>query len=489
MTSPSLTTQTSQSSGTSLSGSGQHPLPPPSGLGQSPSYQLQATSDVRPQLQATNDVPPQLQTSPHASTLPSQQSIPAESTPALQLHEGEPTPQQGSPPVALPLDPNSSSNSLPLQHQQQQQPIAQLSTALSDDQGHTGSTPQDASAASLLSHAALLQAAPQRRGLRPPPAPPSAGSEALPGRQASTHVQNDAPQRGGLRPPPAPPGHDSCTLLGRQASAHDQNLAAQSAGLRPPPAPPGDDTGMLLGRQTSIPDRSNAGVEGVTVEARPAHETQYSLGAPQVAGFSTPQMGSGQFQAQFRRQPSTDSLQAAAQQHNQHTSTQQQLNTNFAQTGWQQTAQSTQLAEQRQSNAGFAQSRQQPSAESIQLAEQRQSNADFAQAASLQSMLGRSMPDTQDEASESDVSAQDRQKFVQSLQSPDKGSKAKGLAKGFTRMKARAKDMLQSGSQGSSSSQAGASDGTASNAGLSRGSKMARDMTTMFGGLKRPAHE
>ena len=148
---------------------------------------------------------------------------------------------------------------------------------------------------------------------------------------------------------------------------------------------------------------------------------------------------------------------------------------------------------------GSSQTRQVSSAEPIQALQQpyshspmaqQQANADFAQGSGLQGMLGRGTPDVEDEASESEVSVRDRQKFMQSLHSPDKASKGKGLAKGFGRMKARAKDLMQSGSQaGAPSAQEGGAEPGVSNAGPSRGSRMARDVTMMFGGLKRPTNQ
>ena len=150
------------------------------------------------------------------------------------------------------------------------------------------------------------------------------------------------------------------------------------------------------------------------------------------------------------------------------------------------------------SDQGAPQTRQMLSAEAIQALQQpyshspmaqQQANADFAQGSGLQGMLGSGSPDVEGETSESEVSVRDRQKFMQSLHSPDKASKSKGLAKGFGRMKARAKDLMQSGSQaGAPSAQEGADPGV-SNAGLSRGSRMARDVTMMFGGLKRPTNQ
>ena len=123
--------------------------------------------------------------------------------------------------------------------------------------------------------------------------------------------------------------------------------------------------------------------------------------------------------------------------------------------------------------------------------------ADAGPNSALQAMLGSSAPDTPEEEAGSDVSAQDRMKFMQSLQSPDRGARGKTFAKGFGRMKARAKDMLQSGVQsvnppaGQPSASQGPREGdqTDPNAGLSRGGKMARDVTMMFAGLKRPAND
>lgn len=123
--------------------------------------------------------------------------------------------------------------------------------------------------------------------------------------------------------------------------------------------------------------------------------------------------------------------------------------------------------------------------------------ADSGPTSALQAMLGSSAPDTAEETAGSDVSAQDRMKFMQSLQSPDRGGRGKTFAKGFGRMKARAKDMLQSGVQSvntpagqpSASQGVGAGDQPDPSAGLGRGSKMARDMTMMFAGLKRPANQ
>ena len=116
----------------------------------------------------------------------------------------------------------------------------------------------------------------------------------------------------------------------------------------------------------------------------------------------------------------------------------------------------------------------------------------------LEGMLGRAAPDTEDEEEESEASAQDRQKFMQSLQSPDRGStRTKNLAKGFGRMRAKAKDMLQARNAGGASAgpagQTAPAQGTSkealqtpTDAELGRGSRLARDMTMMFAGLKKP---
>ena len=121
-----------------------------------------------------------------------------------------------------------------------------------------------------------------------------------------------------------------------------------------------------------------------------------------------------------------------------------------------------------------------------------------SQAPGLEGMLGSPMPDSHYVEEDTGASEQDRQKFMQSLQSPEKGSKTKNWAKGFGSMRAKAKDMLQARNAG-----AGGSAGqgvlageapmgapqTAPDAGLGRGSKLARDMTTMFAGLKKPANQ
>jgi hypothetical protein len=114
----------------------------------------------------------------------------------------------------------------------------------------------------------------------------------------------------------------------------------------------------------------------------------------------------------------------------------------------------------------------------------------------LEGMLGRAAPDSEEEEEDSKVSAQDRQKFMQSLQSPDRGStRTKNLAKGFGRMRAKAKDLMQARATGAASSgpagqpapAPGASKG--SDAELGRGGRLARDMTSMFSGLKKPANQ
>ena len=124
-------------------------------------------------------------------------------------------------------------------------------------------------------------------------------------------------------------------------------------------------------------------------------------------------------------------------------------------------------------------------------------------ATGLEGMLGRSAPDSDTEEEGSEASAQDRQRFVQSLQSPDQGaSRSRNLAKGFGRMRAKAKDMLQSKNAGSpsgpntrSAQQApsqGSSDGASHNATdteLGKRGRLARDMTLMFAGLKKPTNQ
>ena len=117
----------------------------------------------------------------------------------------------------------------------------------------------------------------------------------------------------------------------------------------------------------------------------------------------------------------------------------------------------------------------------------------------LEGMLGRAAPDSDTEEEESAASAQDRQRFMQSLQSPDRGaSRTKNLAKGFGRMRAKAKDMLQTRSAGSPlagrpAPQAPSQGATAeasqipTDAELGRGGRFARDMTMMFAGLKKPS--
>ena len=124
----------------------------------------------------------------------------------------------------------------------------------------------------------------------------------------------------------------------------------------------------------------------------------------------------------------------------------------------------------------------------------------------LEGMLGRPAPDSDTDEASSEVSAQDRQRFMQSLQSPEKGgSRTKQFTQGFGRMRAKAKDMLQARSAANSSS-AGSSSGVAASstsaeeaskpstaapndAEMSRGGKMARDMTMMFAGLRKQSKQ
>ena len=120
----------------------------------------------------------------------------------------------------------------------------------------------------------------------------------------------------------------------------------------------------------------------------------------------------------------------------------------------------------------------------------------------LEGMLGRSAPDSDTEEEESAASAQDRQKFMKSLQSPDQGSsRSRNLVQGFGRMRAKAKDMLQAKNAGSPSgpntrsAQQAPSQGSADDAShtptdveLGKRGRLARDMTLMFG-LKKPANQ
>ena len=117
----------------------------------------------------------------------------------------------------------------------------------------------------------------------------------------------------------------------------------------------------------------------------------------------------------------------------------------------------------------------------------------------LEGMLGRPAPDSEGEEEESAASAQDRQRFMQSLQSPERGpSRTKNLAKGFGRMRAKAKDMLQTRNaespragrpapQAQSQGVAAEASQAPTDAELGRGGRFARDMTMMFAGLKKPS--
>lgn len=125
------------------------------------------------------------------------------------------------------------------------------------------------------------------------------------------------------------------------------------------------------------------------------------------------------------------------------------------------------------------------------------------QATGLEGMLGRSAPDSDKEEEESAASSQDRQRFMQSLQSPDQGaSRSRNLAKGFGRMRAKAKDMLQAKNAGSppgpstrSAQQApqqgvaGRTAPTPTDAEPGKRGRLARDMTMMFAGLKKPINQ
>ena len=114
----------------------------------------------------------------------------------------------------------------------------------------------------------------------------------------------------------------------------------------------------------------------------------------------------------------------------------------------------------------------------------------------LEGMLGMAAPESEEEEEDSEVSAQDRQKFMQSLQSPDRGStRTKNLAKGFGRMRAKAKDLMQARAAGAASGGPAGQPAPAqgapkgSDAELGRGGRLARDMTSMFAGLKKPANQ
>lgn len=125
------------------------------------------------------------------------------------------------------------------------------------------------------------------------------------------------------------------------------------------------------------------------------------------------------------------------------------------------------------------------------------------QASGLEGMLGRAAPDSDTEEEESAASAQDRQRFMQSLQSPDQGSsRSRNLAKGFGRMKAKAKDMLQAKNAGSphapgnrSAQQAsaqgvpGEGSHTPTDAELGKRGRLARDVNMLFAGLKKPSSQ
>lgn len=116
----------------------------------------------------------------------------------------------------------------------------------------------------------------------------------------------------------------------------------------------------------------------------------------------------------------------------------------------------------------------------------------------LEGMLGSAAHGVEEEEEEeSEASAQDRQKFMQSLQSPDRGStRTKNLAKGFGRMRAKAKDLMQARNAGAASSgpagqpaPAQGASHTPTDAELGRGGRLARDMTMMLAGLKKPANQ
>ena len=118
--------------------------------------------------------------------------------------------------------------------------------------------------------------------------------------------------------------------------------------------------------------------------------------------------------------------------------------------------------------------------------------------------MGRAAPDPEEDEEASEVSAQDRQRFMQSLHSPEKGGpKTKNFTKGFERMRAKAKDMyLQAKSTGANAAGSGAAaqaphapegsrEGASAqtDAELGRGGRLARDMTMMFAGLKKQAKQ
>lgn len=122
------------------------------------------------------------------------------------------------------------------------------------------------------------------------------------------------------------------------------------------------------------------------------------------------------------------------------------------------------------------------------------------QATGLEGMLGRSAPDSDTEEEESAASAQDRQSFMKSLQSPDQGaSRSRNLVQGFGRMRAKAKDMLQAKNAGSPSGpntqqaplqgSANGASHTPTDAELGKRGRLARDMTLMFAGLKKPTNQ
>ena len=120
----------------------------------------------------------------------------------------------------------------------------------------------------------------------------------------------------------------------------------------------------------------------------------------------------------------------------------------------------------------------------------------------LEGMLGRFAPDSDTEEEEGAASAQDRQRFMKSLQSPDQGSsRSRNLVQGFGRMRAKAKDMLQAKNAGSPSGPdtrsaqpaplQGSVDGashTRKDVELGKRGRLARDMTLMFG-LKKPTNQ
>lgn len=344
---------------------------------------------------------------------------------------------------------------------------------------------QDARGAELQQHAHSQQPGPKSR----PGVPEEPGNRVL-----QTHVDWRPVLEAGTQPEQSVLHQSNSGVLSRAAHAFTETaqaapLHATSAGPNlscQPEMPISADEDQMQTRQALSAESVQAAQQGYS----PPTNQQQQSNAGSAHGLQADRQHSQQLNAQ--QQSNAESAQGvqADRQDSRRLFAQQEANAEFAQGLQADRQHSQQVTAQQQSKAEFAQGVQADQQHSKQLPAQQHANAEFAADFGLQSMLGRSPPDAEEGAQESEVSAQDRQKFMQSLHSPDKGPKSKGLAKGFTRMRAKAKDLLQSGSSaGAPASQGGAVDPTASDAGLSRGSKMARDVTMMFGGLKRPANQ